>query len=139
MPALSWVLPLKNLNEPSFRPEDDTSPGQIVRRQLNCYLVAREDPYVVHTHLSGNMTKHYVTILQLHAERGVREIVNNLPLHLNDVFLRHALPFAPLPRYRRKTTTLEVRLLEQTFVLVRHDVRLNLRHEIHGHHHDDEQ
>ena len=93
----------------------------------------------MHTHLPGNVTKYYVAVFQLHAERGVREIVNNLPLHLNDVFLRHALPFAPLPRYRRKTTTLEVCLLEQTLVLVGHDVRLNLSHEIHRDHNDDEQ
>ena len=83
------------------------------------------------------MTKHDVTVFQLHAERGVWEIVNNLPLHLNNVFLRHALPFAPLPRYRRKTAALEIRLLEQTLVLVGHDVGLNLRHEIHRNHDDD--
>src|SRR5687768_16261693 len=35
--------------------------------------------------------------------------------------------------------SLEVRLLQQAFVLVRHDVRLHLRHEIHRHHHDDEE
>src|SRR5690349_25166276 len=34
---------------------------------------------------------------------------------------------------------LEVGLAQQALVLVRHDVGLDLRHEIHGHHDDDEQ
>src|SRR5574340_1765791 len=39
----------------------------------------------------------------------------------------------------REARTFEVRLLEQAFVLVRHDVGLDLGHEIHSHHHDDQQ
>src|SRR6185295_17487642 len=35
--------------------------------------------------------------------------------------------------------SLEVRLLQQALVLVRHDVGLHLRHEVHGHHHDDQE
>src|SRR5574342_177237 len=37
------------------------------------------------------------------------------------------------------TTGNEAALLEQALVLVRHDVRLHLRHEVHRHHHDDQQ
>src|SRR5215813_13463602 len=33
---------------------------------------------------------------------------------------------------------LEIGLAQQALVLVRHDVGLHLRHEIHGHHHDDQ-
>src|ERR1700693_2230395 len=39
----------------------------------------------------------------------------------------------------REARALEVRLLEQALVLVRHEVGLELRHEIHGHHHRDQQ
>src|SRR6267142_5061221 len=39
----------------------------------------------------------------------------------------------------RKTRAFEVGFLEQALVLVRHDVRLHLRHEIHGHDDDDQQ
>src|SRR5262249_14992303 len=35
--------------------------------------------------------------------------------------------------------TLEIGLFQQAFVLVRHDVSLHLRHEIHGHDHDNQQ
>src|SRR5437868_8172953 len=35
--------------------------------------------------------------------------------------------------------SLEVGLFQETLVLVGHDVRLHLRHEVHGHHHDDQE
>src|SRR5690242_2851050 len=40
---------------------------------------------------------------------------------------------------RREHAPLEIRFLEQALVLVRHHVGPNLGHEIHGHHHDDEE
>src|SRR6185437_3621341 len=41
--------------------------------------------------------------------------------------------------HREARAALEVRLLEQALVLVRHQVGLELRHEIHRHHHGDEE
>src|SRR5438876_12410112 len=41
--------------------------------------------------------------------------------------------------HRKAARALEVRLLEQAFVLVRHEVRLQLRHEVHRHDDRDEQ
>src|SRR5881394_355457 len=41
--------------------------------------------------------------------------------------------------HRQAGSALEVRLLEQAFVLVRHQVRLELRHEVHRHHDRDEE
>src|SRR5690606_36605927 len=40
---------------------------------------------------------------------------------------------------RTSSVSLQIGLLQQAFVLVRHHVRLQLRHEIHGHDHDDQQ
>src|SRR5258706_5723833 len=40
---------------------------------------------------------------------------------------------------RRESPSSEAPLFEQALVLVRHDVSLHLRHEVHGHHDDDEQ
>ena len=34
---------------------------------------------------------------------------------------------------------LEIRLLHETVILMRHEVGLNLSHEVHDHHHDDQQ
>src|SRR6478752_3461415 len=47
--------------------------------------------------------------------------------------------FAMALTHREPRTALEVGLLEQALVLVRHEVRLELGHEIHGHHHRDQQ
>src|SRR5690349_21690448 len=44
----------------------------------------------------------------------------------------------PLP-HRPQAAALEIRLAQQALVLMRHHVRLYLRHEIHGHHDDDQQ
>src|SRR3954467_10957485 len=41
--------------------------------------------------------------------------------------------------HRESAATLEIRLLEEAFVLVRHQVRLELGHEIHGDHHHDQE
>src|SRR5258706_15305817 len=38
-----------------------------------------------------------------------------------------------------RETSLEIRLLQQTFILMRHHVSLHLRHEIHRHNHNDQQ
>src|ERR1700719_3278659 len=40
---------------------------------------------------------------------------------------------------RKCAATLEIRFLEQAFVLVAHGIGLHLRHEIHGHYDDDEE
>src|SRR5690606_20320893 len=50
-----------------------------------------------------------------------------------------ALPRSYTALAARRTEALETRLLQQALVLVRHDVSLYLRHEIHGHHDDDQQ
>jgi hypothetical protein len=73
----------------SLRAKHDTSPTQIVGRQLDSDLVAREDADVVHSHLSGNMTKDHVTVLQLHSKRSVGQVLDNLALHLDDIILGH--------------------------------------------------
>src|SRR5690606_40811540 len=65
----------------------------------------------------------------------VGEVLENLTLHLDDVVLRHSLSLS----HRQTQGALEVRLLQQGIVLVRHHVGLNLRHEVHRHHHDNQQ
>ena len=64
--------------------------AQVVRRQLDRDLVAGQDADVVHAHLSGDVPEHDMAVFQLHTERGVGEILENLALHLNDIVFRHA-------------------------------------------------
>ena len=79
----------------------------------------------MHPHLARNKSVHNISILKFYPECRVRKVFNNLPLHFNQVFLCHFL-----------LITLEVSLLQQTFILMGHQVGLNLCHEVHCHHHN---
>src|SRR6478752_4727314 len=50
----------------SLGAENDPRPRQVVRRQVHRHLVARQNLYVVHPHLAGDVSQHYMTIFQLH-------------------------------------------------------------------------
>src|SRR4029078_13133452 len=69
----------------SLGAEDDPRARQVVRRQLDRHLVAREDADVVHPHLSRDVAEHDVAVLQLDAKRGVGQVLEDLALHLDDV------------------------------------------------------
>src|SRR5262245_39113733 len=45
----------------------------------------------------------------------------------------------PFSTTRQRRATLEIRLLQQALVLVRHQISLNLGHEVHRDNHDDQQ
>src|SRR5258708_13414802 len=54
--------------------------------------------------------------------------------------LKRRIPLFPYPSPgRRESPAPEPPLFEQALVLVRHDVRLHLRHEVHGHDNDDQE
>ena len=59
----------------------DPAAGQIVRRQLNGDLVAREDSYEVLSHLTGNVSKDNMAVLECDTEHGIRERLRNRSLH----------------------------------------------------------
>ena len=71
----------------SLGAENDPRATQIVGRELDGDLVTRQDADVVHAHLARDVAQHHVPVFQLDPERGVREILENLPLHLDDVVL----------------------------------------------------
>src|SRR5690606_11504620 len=64
---------------------------QIVRRQFHCHLVTRKNTDIVHSHLSGYMAEYHMAIFQFHSKRRVRQILQNLALHLNNVVFCHSL------------------------------------------------
>src|SRR5436853_2291930 len=47
----------------SLLPVGDTASRQVVRRQLDRHLVARQDLDVVHAHLAGNVREHLVLVV----------------------------------------------------------------------------
>src|ERR687887_2559450 len=73
----------------SLRSKGDAALRQVVRRHLHRHLVARQDADVVHPHLPGDEGVDRVAVLQLHAEGGVRQVLQHLALHLDDIFLCH--------------------------------------------------
>lgn len=72
-----------------FEPIRDTSAGEIIRRQFDRHLIARQNSDEMHAHFSGNMRENLVTIIQLHSEHCIGERFSNRPLNLDDIFLRH--------------------------------------------------
>ena len=107
--------------------------GQIVGGHFNRHLVTGQNADVMHTHLARDKTVYYMTIFKFDLEGGVGEIIDHLTLQLNNIFLGHG--------YRSLSSAssalaLEIGFLEQAFVLMRHDVGLHLRHEVHRHHHN---
>ena len=62
-------------------PIRDTTPGQVVGRELHLDAVPGEDPDVVHPHLPGDVGEHLVTVLELDPEHGVRERLDNSSFH----------------------------------------------------------
>ena len=51
----------------------NTAARQVVDRQLDGYLVARQDLDVMHAHLAGNVSQNAVSILKLDFEHSVRQ------------------------------------------------------------------
>ncbi len=51
----------------------------------------------MHPHLPGDETVHHVPVLQPHLKRCVGQVLNNLALHLDQVFLGH--PISPALRH----------------------------------------
>lgn len=66
----------------------------------------------MHAHLARDIAKYYVAVFQFDPECCIREVLQNLTLHFNSVFLGHA------QLTRRDRPALEVGLLQQTFILV---------------------
>src|SRR6266480_6169938 len=70
----------------------DSTPREVVRRQLHFHLVAGKDADVVLSHLSGDLRQHLVAVVQLDAERRAREGFCDLAFDLDLVVLLRQLP-----------------------------------------------
>lgn len=76
-------------SETLFCTECDAALTQIIWRHLHGYLVARKDPYIVHTHLAGNECMNDMPVFQLDLEGRIGHVFLNLTLHFDNVFLGH--------------------------------------------------
>lgn len=90
MPGLScasYIIDSKNLfvaiGNPSF--------GEVIRRQLHCYLIAFQDLDEVHPHLTGDVCQDLVPVLQSYAEGCVRQCLCNRPIDLDRSLFCHSV------------------------------------------------
>lgn len=70
-------------------PVRDSRLAQVVRADFDGHAVARENSDVVHPHFSRNMSQNHMSVFQLDPEGRIREILQNLALHLNHVIFGH--------------------------------------------------
>jgi len=64
----------------------DTTTLEVVRGQLHLDAIAGKDADVMHTHFSADVRKHFVTVLELDPEHGVRQRFGNGPLKDDGIF-----------------------------------------------------
>ena len=72
-----------------FCPVNNSSPCQIIGRQLNRHPVARQDLDKMHPHLTGDMGQDTVTVFQFHTKHGIRQGLNHLAFNLYCFLFRH--------------------------------------------------
>src|SRR5262245_13102591 len=74
---------------------DDPPARQVVRRQLDRHLVARQDLDEMHPHLARDVGQHLVSVLQLDPEHRVWQRFHHGALDLDTLFLGQAFPYSP--------------------------------------------
>jgi len=72
-----------------FITENDPSPAQIVWTHFNPYFITRKDPYVVHSHFTGNSRQNFVSVLEFYPEHGVTERFNDDTILFNEILFSH--------------------------------------------------
>ena len=78
------------IRRPLLGSPGDPALGEVVRRHLNCYLIARNDSDVVHSELTGNMSKDLVSVSQLHLKIRIGQSLYNCTFDFDNIFLRQA-------------------------------------------------
>src|SRR5690606_4203657 len=82
--------------------EHDPSFREVVGRELDRDPVARRHAYVVPPHLARQMRRDDVAVVELHAEKGVREGVDDGALHFDRLFLRRIHDVEPVVAARQR-------------------------------------
>src|SRR5262245_16534794 len=74
----------------------DAAARQIIGRQLDLHLVAREDADEVHAHLARHVRQYSMPIVQRHAKHRIGQWLHDSPLDLDRVFFSHGVrPSSP--------------------------------------------
>ena len=75
------------LQKKLFGTKHDAALGQVVWCQLHGDFVARQNPDVMHPHFSRYMPQNHVVVFELDAKSRIWQILDNLALHLDNIFL----------------------------------------------------
>src|SRR5262245_56667444 len=84
----SLPVPGRSRQQRSLVAVGDATAGQVVRRELHLDPVAGEDADVVHPHLAGDVREHLVAVVELDAEHGVRQRLDDRAFEHDRVFHR---------------------------------------------------
>src|SRR5688500_10913586 len=79
--GLTLGLTFTSCSSASLVPVRDATPCEVIGGELDLDPVPGEDPDVVHPHLAGDVRQDLVAVLELHPEHGVREWLDDRPLH----------------------------------------------------------
>ena len=85
--------------------ERDAALREVVGRKLERNAVARENADVMLAHLAVRVGNEFVSVVELDAIARVGQDFENLPRHLNEVFLGHKYPVTRADRPRKRTAT----------------------------------
>ena len=70
----------------------DASLVEVVNRNLNGNTVTGQNSDIIHSQLTGNMSRHNVLIGKLHFEGGIGQSLDNNTLKFNNIILRQNNP-----------------------------------------------
>ena len=82
---------MKGCRVPSLEAVGNTTLAEIVRCHFHCDFIARQDTNPVLAHSARSVSDDLVIIFQLHAERRVRQKLNDGSRELQDFFLGHVV------------------------------------------------
>ena len=72
----------------SLVPVGDTTSLEVVGGEFHLDAIPRKDPDVVHPHLSADVREHFMAVLELDPEHGVRERLGDGALEDDRIFFR---------------------------------------------------
>src|SRR5262245_29712067 len=81
-----------------FVPVDDPAAVEVVGRELHAHAVAREHADAEAAHLAGEVSKHLVAHVELHAEVEVLESLDDLALNFDLLFNSHGTSLVSVDR-----------------------------------------
>lgn len=93
----------------SLCPESDSALCQIIYRNLDRDLIAREDTDIIHAHFTGNVSGNDVTVCQFDTEYRVRQYFNDHAFTFNNIVLSQNNSSFITVRNRRVLSTMPAR------------------------------